>query len=94
MSLDLSKYEGHTPGPWNVNNTTLSGAVVRWHITGKQHGSCYPICEHVIEEKPEPPEQLTNALLIADAPQLLAELREARAENERLRRIHFRHRLS
>jgi len=51
----------HTPTPWSVNTTSFSGAIVRFHIAGPVHGSCYPICEHILEEKPDATQQLEDA---------------------------------
>lgn len=44
---------------------------MRWHIAAPRYGSCYPICEHRIEENPSGKEQFANARLIAAAPELL-----------------------
>lgn len=64
----------HTPGPWKINFSYLNGAISRWHIAGPTHGSCYPICEHVLEFEPSHDEQFANAHLIAAAPDLLEAL--------------------
>lgn len=77
MSLDLSKYEGHTPGPWICTDRDSGDNIFTATDPQKRIANSFGNCTFS--------EYRANALLIADAPQLLAELREARAENERLR---------
>lgn len=87
--LDLTRYDGHTPGPWQIGYDDGSGpenivatdggkkaafARLRWGC------SC---CERRVEEYPLLPVEQANARLIADAPQLLAEVRRLREESER-----------
>lgn len=67
----------HTPGKWTLCKTIQAGAVTHWHIAGEKHGSVYPICNHTIEVEPSSDEQLSNARLIAAAPDLLEALQEA-----------------
>lgn len=80
--LDLSRYEGATPGPWHVNETRLSGVIARWHVASKKYGSAYPVCEHTIEQEPSGSEQMINAALIADVHTLLAEVRRLYASED------------
>lgn len=75
--LDLSRYEGHTPGPWKL------GRRGRWrqHIDGN---NWYSLAKVVVFMKgPTGPEEMyegiANARLIADAPALLAEVKALRA---------------
>lgn len=71
--LDLSQFEGHTPGPWESD-----GSCVRIYQDGRVE-----FC--VAGGAADPPGMMhSNARLIAAAPQLLAELREARARVEKL----------
>lgn len=66
----------HTQGPWTVCYSSLNKTITRWHISGPKHGSCYSVCEHVIECEPDGSEQLANANLIASAPELLEALQD------------------
>lgn len=76
--LDLSKYQGHTPGPWEKKTPSeiYPASLEDCRIIFPPLGYAGPIAE--VSGEPD-------ARLIADAPQLLAELREARAENEKLK---------
>jgi hypothetical protein len=66
--LDLSKYEGHTPGPWEVNKLP--------------HQTLYA-CDTFIDPAVAGVWQcLPDAYLIADAPLLLAEVKQLRAARQ------------
>lgn len=66
--LDLSKYEGHTPGPWEVNKLP--------------HQTMYS-CDTFIEPAVAGVWQCgPDAYLIADAPLLLAEVKQLRAARQ------------
>ena len=72
--LDLSKYEGHTPGPWIKSGWRVLGAeaeVVADPATFRQ-----PLVSDVALH--------ANARLIADAPALLAELKALRESHAQL----------
>lgn len=60
----------YTKGPWSINFTKVNGGITRWHIAGPVHGSCYPICSHVIEGEPDFNEQMCNVALINASPEL------------------------
>lgn len=95
--LDLSRYEGHTPGPWKhqklgepanpyvVAVTAPPGyehpqfTVAAGTPTGGQGWPAVGLAGR------DPMESLINARLIADAPDLLAEVVKSRAENQRLK---------
>ena len=65
--IDTDKYEGHTPGPWTWRGETIDG-------DGEvNHTVCYMEHPHVNGRMNE-----TDALLIADAPLLLAEVKRLR----------------
>tara|TARA_Y100001937_G_scaffold99544_1_gene136002 strand:+ start:196 stop:495 length:300 start_codon:yes stop_codon:yes gene_type:complete len=70
--IDTDKYEGHTEGPWRVENGSIHAKADWWSGAGdmiffsKRHG------------------QDANSQLIADAPLLLAEVKRLR---EGLRRL-------
>ena len=74
--IDTDKYEGHTPAPWTWRGETIDG-------DGEvNHTVCYMEHPHVNGKMNE-----ADALLVADAPLLLAEvkrLREALVTVQRL----------
>ena len=80
MNLDLSKYEGHTPGPWEKKTPSeiYPASLEDCRIIFPPLGYAGPIAE--VSGEPD-------ALLIADAPQLLAELREAREKIKKADRL-------
>ena len=65
--IDTDKYEGHTEGPWRVENGSIHAKADWWSGAGdmiffsKRHG------------------QDANSQLIADAPLLLAEVKRLRS---------------
>lgn len=93
--LDLSKYEGHTPGPWTVlefadaHEAAAKDGGWEW-ATGfapllEPVGSVWQVYENSITGLPGNIETtLPNARLIADAPSLLAELKALRESHARL----------
>lgn len=67
----------HTPGPWYINWTRLSGNVIGFHIADAVRGSTLPICEHYGNPTLNSSNEAeANARLIAAAPELLAVLQE------------------
>lgn len=79
--LDLTKYEGHTPGPWNR-------ARWAWVIEDRNHTHVANAAAKGIELHSEVD---ANAAMIADAPAILSELKDARetikAQHEALDRL-------
>ena len=77
MSIDLSKYAGHTPGPWAIEpdwDARRGGSVAV--VNREVDGADWDVCEvHSTE---------ANARLIADAPVLLAALAAEQSRAERL----------
>ena len=80
----MTKYEGHTPGPWKyIDGAILSDKINshgNWHIAIIPENTNDPDCS---ESNPYSKEDKANARLIAAAPDLLA-------ENERLKELLFR----
>ena len=80
--IDTDKYEGHTEGPWRVENGSIHAKADWWSGAGdmiffsKRHGQDVRIND--------PPLLHADAQLIADAPLLLAEVKRLR---EGLRRL-------
>jgi hypothetical protein len=79
--LDLDRYAGHTAGPWSISSLVSQLDVVAKFASGENviaqtcmSGACGSLREAAI-----------NAALIADAPFLLAELQQVRAERDALR---------
>lgn len=70
MSLDLSKYEGHTPGPWKKSGRP-SGYDWCKITSGRVHVATITHWSDSVNNQ--------NTQLIADAPQLLAEVKELRS---------------
>lgn len=78
--IDLSKYEGHTPGPWWWNGLNRLAStdfeVLEAADDGRSYGMHYAeIRHHYNQQQAE-----VNARLIADAPALLAEVKRLRAD--------------
>ena len=77
--IDESKYEGHTPAPWRVENGSIHAKADWWSGAGdmiffsKRHG------------------QDANSQLMADAPLLLAEVKRLREGIEHALHIRLRH---
>lgn len=84
--LDLSKYEGHTPGPWMTVSDSKE-FVYALDVEGKTNRFSLSIqkgmgdCGRRIGDR----EIMSNRDLIADSPKLLDGLREAYDENDRLK---------
>lgn len=79
--LDLSRYEGHTPGPWGYSYTiTPSGT--EFLISGGGGLVVDGVGGDAITACAE------NVRLIADAPALLAEVKRLRAEIQRIKIEH------
>lgn len=77
--LDATKYEGHTPGPWKCITWDASGLTANYIRSGEFHR----ICEILgFENRSWSNDCLSNAKLIADAPQLLAALIETKSALE------------
>lgn len=74
--LDLSRYDGHTPGPWDAKRLRDSdgAAYSTSYIAHIDIGPCMVWCPEGDRE------QESNARLIADAPALLAEVVRLRKE--------------
>lgn len=64
MSIDLTKYEGHTPGPWCIGAEESGQAAVDGPNGQEVTGFVLP----------------TDAVLIADAPALLDEIERLRVD--------------
>ena len=73
--VDTDKYEGHTQGPWHIENEENNG--MRLFICSKGATILWQ-CETTH----------ADALLVADAPLLLAEVMRLREGIERLRQRH------
>jgi hypothetical protein len=71
--LDLDRYTGHTAGPWSIGIDSDDERTQV--ITADGWHLCY------VEHDPHYP----KAVLIADAPLLLAEVKALRTERDRLR---------
>ena len=78
----------HTPGPWKVLEHSWSDTSIV--AEGFDHGICLLDINHATEESQEADEALmaANARLIAAAPDLLADLREAAATLRRYEVLH------
>jgi len=78
--IEENKYEGHTPAPWKASHDVLEyGHIVNdtgWRVYVGEHEKRAEICNHTFahDELSE-----ANARLIADAPLLLAEVKELQA---------------
>jgi hypothetical protein len=78
--IDTDKYEGHTPGPWYMRNHYNSEAP---SVAAGKYDQLLAICGHgpkpshnpTIGISKPPEEQKANAQLVADAPDLLAEVK-------------------
>jgi hypothetical protein len=70
--LDLDRYAGHTPGPWRrVGDHSI------WSTSGAPIAAAIATGGRIGEKE-------CNFILLADAPLLLAELRQVRAERDQL----------
>lgn len=83
VQLDISKYEGHTPGPWLWREATYAHAVVEDRPCHAGFDSCYnDDCIHwAVAEKIN---NRATGLLIADAPLLLEEVKRQRKKIDAL----------
>lgn len=82
--LDLSKYDGHTPGPWTQKKQTMFNHPV--YICGATRVVADVVAGSGLDELPLGDyETRANADLIADAPLLLDEVRRLREENKTFR---------
>jgi len=87
--LDLSKYEGHTPGPWRANK---GGDIIGSDYVPYLDGSIPSVAMVWGRHTPSDGKSgyyksgtlSTDAALIADAPALLAELKALRESHARL----------
>ncbi len=84
MEIDLDKYFGHTPGPWNTRSITgipgaVVGGVLRQYANGTARDQLAMVCA-VQEDNGGDVAMFANAYLIADAPALLAEVVRLRAD--------------
>lgn len=75
--LDITKFEGHTPGPWWMNEQGT-------YVLEEEgcDGGALVICS--LAAVGEPSERFTNGRLIAAAPDLLAEVKRLREERDNL----------
>ena len=86
--IDLSKYEGHTPGPWHYEMPPEEGMVIK---AGNSHvaelsflmSNMSPYTDDVNPTGLDP--DAVDARLIADAPLLLAEVGRLRNHIRRMR---------
>ena len=81
--INTSKYEGHTPAPWTVDvhkvGQDISAVVIESAMTTHSN-------EVLAEVEIENKYALIDALLIADAPLLLAEVKRFRKQLEDCKR--------
>jgi hypothetical protein len=81
--MDLTKYEGHTEGPWSID----------WNLSCLDvHSDGWTVCrierfQGLRENKTADNMAIANSRLIADAPALLAEVVRLRALAERVREV-------
>ena len=68
--IDTDKYEGHTPAPWHIENE-------------KNYGMRLFICSKDVTILWQCEATYTDALLVADAPKLLAEVKRLREESKK-----------
>lgn len=83
--IDESKYEGHTEGKWEYDSATI-------HATAKGGNEIiaeYP-CWNYNKDQLITKEEEANLRLMADAPLILQDLIDARAEIERLRKENYK----
>lgn len=80
--LDLTRYEGHTEGPWSEPEFDCNPGDQGWWIRNGRAGSDeYAVAVTFYGN----PRDVADARLIADAPLLLAEVRRLRVELDELR---------
>lgn len=82
--LDLAQFEGHTPGEWLLS-AKLSGS--ENHKGFRLHDENGYWIADVMPRDEDGVEGKANGMLLAYAPELLAELRERRAQIEALMKI-------
>lgn len=85
--IDVTRYEGHTPGPLEANWKRKVGYYVRTAYDVPEHRAPLIVCR-VREGLLAPSEKRTaraNSRLFADAPDMLAEIVALRAERDALR---------
>lgn len=78
--LDLSRFEGHTPGPWSYNGLVIETAYPDFRSNRRQQRCA--IAETV--NGYEPDEREANGRLMAAAPELLAEVKRLRKQRDEL----------
>ena len=76
--IDTDKYEGHTPGPWWIEEVSDNGNKDTWLMGNFPHNYML-FCMEWTEGND------IDLRLIADAPLLLEEVKRLREENEMLR---------
>lgn len=78
--MDLSKFDGHTPGPWKVERRFSNGCEIVPRITCQRDDDrgCGWIADAIGAPYLGHESTLPNARLIAAAPNLLAEVRRLR----------------
>ena len=70
--IDTDKYEGHTPGPWTLNEEYAYRLFI--YAGDVRHGNVQFVLNNESHD--------VNELLVADAPLLLAEVKRLREENK------------
>ena len=70
MTIDYSKYEGHTAGPWHIDGI---------RVQSNESGWIRVVAKAVRQQCRTDREAVANANLIADAPLLLKRCRELEA---------------
>ena len=81
--MNTDDYEGHTPGPWKLARGDPYDELVCWLNIASEHGNGFVIQECVgFSDGQSGP----NVKLMVAAPDLLAEVKRLREENETLRK--------
>ena len=70
--LDLTRYDGHTPGPWRWHGLESRAEIVS--LNNAYHDDILKISDAWFDNPPDK----KDAVLLADAPELLAELKRLR----------------
>ena len=78
MTIDYSKYEGHTAGPWHIDGI---------RVQSNESGWIRVVAKAVRQQCRTDREAVANANLIADAPLLLKRCRELEAELHEAKRF-------
>lgn len=81
VMIDLTKYEGHSPGPWASDEdvSEFSGMhCIKLRLEAKKGGALLACSAHASREEKE--EIRANGRLAVDAPKLLAEVVRLRAD--------------